>query len=270
MRIATVDAFTDRAFAGNPAGVCLLDAEAPAGWMQSVAAELAVSETAFSWPEGAVRRLRWFTPAVEVDLCGHATLATAHLLRERRLASSGDEIAFATRGGRLAARLEPAGAVTLDFPADTHVEVADAATVEALEAALRLPVLAAGRGARDLVAEVADLAILDGCDPELSVVAGLARGVAVTTRGEGEIDVASRFFAPRVGVDEDPVTGSAHCLLVPWWAPRLGTTLSCEQRSARGGRLSAQLAGDRVLLTGSAVTAWEGTLAPAARPTPQS
>lgn len=266
MRIAVVDAFAERAFAGNPAGVCLLDGPAPAAWMQAVAGELALSETAFSWPEDEGRRLRWFTPTAEVDLCGHATLATAHALRERGLATTGEQVAFATRGGPLSAILLPEGLVVLDFPADDvrrHEEVP-----AGLEDALGVEVVAAGRGARDLVAEVADVATLDACAPDLGAIAALTRGVAVTTRGEGDVDVASRFFAPRVGVDEDPVTGSAHCSLAPWWAPRLGARLRCEQRSRRGGKLVTELVGDRVRLAGTAVTAWEGVLTPHAQPPP--
>ena len=272
-----VDAFSDEPFRGNPAGVCVL----PAGpwpddvWLQSVAAEMRHSETAFVRPrddaEGADRDLRWFTPAVEVALCGHATLATAHVLwTEGRTAPDADPLCFHTRSGRLCAR-RVAGRPQLDFPALASTPVdpgLEPGVHDALTRALGAEPVALARSAHDLLVELTDARAVRALDPDPVAVADIdTRGVVVTaTSDDPEFDFVSRFFAPRVGVDEDPVTGSAHCALAPYWARRIGRAdLVGRQVSARGGTVHCTLVtegadGHRVLLAGSAVTVWRGTL----------
>lgn len=260
MRIRVIDAFTDRPFAGNPAAVVLLDGpEWPdAAWMQSVAAEMNLSETAFTLPDGDGWGLRWFTPAVEVDLCGHATLATTHALRADGLLKG--TARFATRSGVLTATAADDGTITLDFPVATVTPVA---VPDGLPAALGAPVVAAydTGSLGDLVAELADEATVRGLGPDLAAIRRLPhRGVLVTAAGT-EHDFVSRFFAPGTGVDEDPVTGSAHTALAPLWSARLGRDeLRGLQASRRSGVVRTRLAGDRVLLTGHAVTTLDGAL----------
>ncbi len=261
MRAFVIDAFTDRAFAGNPAGVVLLDGPADPGWMQSLAAELRHSETAFvepARPDG-VLPLRWFTPAAEVDLCGHATLAAAHALSG--LGGPGS-LAFDTRSGLLTADVSPDGTITLDFPVK---EAAAADPVPGLAAALGVAVLDTYRcGTGDVLVEVADAATVAALRPDIAAVGEMPyRGVIVTAAGDPDADhdFVSRFFAPSVGVPEDPVTGSAHCALAPFWARRLGRTeLVGAQVSPRGGRVVVSLHGERVLLSGRAVTVLAGEL----------
>ena len=252
--INQVDAFADRPFSGNPAGVCLLPAPAAPEWMQSVAAEMNVAETAF-----LVRRddgsfdLRWFTPTVEVDLCGHATLASAHLLWDESKLPAGEKARFHTRSGLLTAWRE-GGSIRMDFPAEPVTETAAPAT---LAPALGVPFGFAGKNRMDWLVEVADEGTVSAVRPELPPLSALGvRGVIVTaasaTPGR---DFVSRFFAPGAGVDEDPVTGSAHCALAPYWAAKLGKTeLIGYQASARGGTVRCTVSGDRVVLGGSAVT----------------
>jgi len=255
-----VDAFTDQPFQGNPAAVLVLDEPADPVWMQSVALEMNLSETAFCHPSsrtGEEWDLRWFTPTAEVDLCGHATLATAHVLVEEHGVDG--EIGFHTRSGRLAATSVDGG-IRLDFPVDA-VNVLPVSAK--MSEALGLPVVDAGMGATDLVLEVGTTADVRGCDPDLRLVAGLAdRGVVVTAQCDDrdDIDIVSRVFAPNVGIPEDPVTGSAHTTLAAWWAPRLGPVLRAEQASVRGGELDVRLVGERVHLTGCAVTVARGML----------
>jgi PhzF family phenazine biosynthesis protein len=220
MRILQVDAFTDRPFAGNPAAVCVLDGPAPAAWMADVAREMNLSETAFLHRVGDDWSLRWFTPAVEVDLCGHATLAAAHALWEERLAAE-DVLRFRTRSGVLTARRTDDG-IVLDFPAEPAVpEPPPPALLEALGVG---DVVAAGRNRFDWVVEVADAATVRALRPDQGRLAMVdMRGVMVTAPADdGVHDFVSRWFGPRVGVAEDPVTGSAHCCLAPWWAGRFG------------------------------------------------
>ena len=259
MRIFTVDAFADRAFSGNPAGVCLVEGPAPgAGWMQSVAAEMNLAETAFLERRSPGRfGLRWFTPAVEVDLCGHATLASAHLLWE--LGEAAPVLAFDTRSGELRAEAAGAGLIRLDFPADPPVPI-DAP--EGLVEALGVPVVAVHRGVSDVLVEVADAETVLALAPDLRSLAAVpARGVIVTAAPGHDSDFVSRCFYPAAGIDEDPVTGSAHCTLASFWCPRLGrSSLAGRQASRRGGRVGVELAGDRVLLTGRAVTVLRGEL----------
>ncbi len=262
IEIVQVDSFTAVPFAGNPAGVCLLDAPAPASWMQSVAAEMNLSETAFASPAADGYDLRWFTPAVEVDLCGHATLATAHVLRQRGVAVGGRSVRFHTRSGLLSARFDGAW-IELDFPAKPSEPVpAPAGLAEALGAA---PVRVE-RSHFDLLVELASEDAVRGLEPDIAALGRVdARGVIVTAAASTPgADFVSRFFAPRVGVPEDPVTGSAHCCLAPFWAARLGRdALTGYQASRRGGTVKVRAAGDRVILAGQAVTVLEGRLLPA-------
>lgn len=258
--VVQVDAFADRPFAGNPAAVCLLDGPRDEGWMQSVAMEMNLSETAFLLPQDDGFRLRWFTPAVEVALCGHATLASAHALWEDGVLAESDEARFHTLSGLLTARKEGEW-IYLDFPAKPEDETeAPAGLADALGAT---PVYV-GRSQFDLLVEVEDEAAVRALAPDLVLLRQVeARGVIVTARADGGgLDFVSRFFAPRVGVDEDPVTGSAHCVLAPYWARKLGRdALTGFQASRRGGIVRVRAADDRVILGGQAVTVLRGTLA---------
>jgi len=255
-----IDAFTDEPFRGNPAAVIVLEDPADDAWMQSVALEMNLSETAFCHPSAAVDGewdLRWFTPTTEVDLCGHATLATAHALVTEHDVSG--PIYFHTRSGRLTAEAVDGG-IRLDLPADdvTHVP----ATPE-MAAALGTQVVAAGRGLTDLLIELPSVSVVVSCVPDMGLLARLAdRGVIITAAADAgaAVDVVSRFFCPNIAIPEDPVTGSAHTTLAVWWAPRLGPAFLAEQVSARGGRIHVELLGDRVRLTGRAVTVVRGTL----------
>ncbi|MQA03796.1 MAG: PhzF family phenazine biosynthesis isomerase [Streptosporangiales bacterium] len=250
-----VDAFTERPFAGNPAAVLVLDAPGDEEWMQLLAREFNLSETAFTFPEGDGWRLRWFTPTVEVDACGHATLAAAHTLFERGLAEL--TVNFDTRSGRLVCRRD-GEQVVMDWPTDPCDQPADET---AIAQAIGVPVQAAGEGRHYLLAEVADAATVRKVEPDLAAVSALgSTGLIVTAAGDGTADVVSRMFAPQSGIPEDPVTGSAHCCLVTWWAPRVGDELTAEQLSARGGRVHVRLNGDRVELRGHAVTVARGQL----------
>jgi PhzF family phenazine biosynthesis protein len=255
--IYQVDAFTDRLFGGNPAAICPLEHWLPDATMQGIAAENNLSETAFFVREGNEYAVRWFTPAVEVDLCGHATLASAyvifHLLEPGR-----ERVAFRTmKAGKLAVTRQ-GDELALDFPAWPPQPVE---APPALAAALgKAP--SAVLAARDYLVvyeRAEDVATLA---PDLAAVAALDRfAVIVTAPGEGDVDFVSRFFAPARGVPEDPVTGSAHCTLTPYWAARLGKSrLSARQLSHRGGRLTCTLAGDRVSIAGRAVLYLEGTI----------
>ena len=254
-----IDAFAERVFQGNPAAVCPLEAWLPEALMQAIAAENNLSETAFCVPEGEGYGLRWFTPLKEIDLCGHATLATAHVLFEH-LGFAGAEIVFSTRSGAL--RVTRAGdRLAMDFPAKA-VEpcAAPAALIEGLG---RMPLEV--YGGRDYLAVFADAAEVRALRLDPRRLAELDRhGVIVTAPGgaeDGDVDFVSRFFVPKFGVDEDPVTGSAHCSLTPFWAARLGkATLEARQVSRRGGRLQCTLAGERVILRGRAVTYMAATI----------
>lgn len=268
-RIVQVDAFTDRPFAGNPAAVCVLPAGfgADAAWMQAVAREMNLSETAFAVSdpdEPGTFGLRWFTPAVEVDLCGHATLATAHVLWEEGHLDPGRAATFRTRSGPLRAERGGDGGITLDFPSNPVEAEVDA---KPIARALGVPVLFAGRSRFDVLAELGDEAAVRGLAADAGAIRAVeARGLIVTARAdpgnpEGA-DFVSRFFAPRVGIDEDPVTGSAHCVLGPFWADRLGrAALVGAQVSARGGIVRVRVAGGRTFLGGRALTAFSGNLA---------
>lgn len=259
--IYQVDAFTNRPFAGNPAAVCLLDGPAEANWMQRVAAEMNLSETAFLHPENDGFRLRWFTPLAEVDLCGHATLASAHVLWESGCLSKGHTARFSTASGPLTAtQYGSKDWIELDFPAKPGTR---AAPPPGLIEALGVAPVAVQRSQFDYLVEVPREADVRSLAPDFTRLRQVeTRGVIVTARAEvGEFDFVSRFFAPAVGVDEDPVTGSAHCSLAPYWSQQLGkTTFNAYQASRRGGVLRVQLLGERVRLAGQAVTVMVGQL----------
>lgn len=254
-----VDAFTDVPFTGNPAAVCLLDSSRPDSWLQAVACEMNLSETAFLLPEGDGWLLRWFTPAVEVDLCGHATLACAHVMWERKMVLPDETIRFSTRSGQLAAERD-GEQIVLDFPAEPVLAV-DACFDPA--ELLGVPAFVAGKNRMDYLVEVPDEEALQGVQPDFAALAAIpCRGMIVTCRSvERGVDFASRFFAPAVGVPEDPVTGSAHCCLGPYWGNRLGKTrMIGRQDSARGGIVMVELAENRVRLGGLACTVARGEL----------
>jgi PhzF family phenazine biosynthesis protein len=255
--IAQVDAFTGRAFAGNPAAVCILPEARDAAWMQSVAAEMNLAETAFLVKQAGGYDLRWFTPAVEVSLCGHATLASAHVLWQDGHLPPGADARFHTLSGLLTARKD-GDWIELDFPARPETA---APAPEGLAAALGAEPTYTGRNALDYIVELDSEETVRSLKPDLGVIAKLpVRGLMVTARGT-QYDFVSRFFAPAVGVNEDPVTGSAHCCLVPYWAPKLGKTeFLAYQASPRGGILRLKLAGARVKLAGQAVTVLRGEL----------
>ena len=261
-----VDAFATTPFAGNPAAVCLLQDRRDSDWMQQVAAEMNLSETAFLRPrdEEATYRLRWFTPTDEVALCGHATLASAHALWANDHVAAQTPLHFETASGRLTARRDD-GWIWMDFPADPVAPTdPPAPLLSALDGATPEAV---GWSGRDYLVRLQDANAVRALQPILSHLGTLdkARGVIVTAPAEADdIDFVSRFFAPRVGVPEDPVTGSAHCALGPYWAAQMGrTTLTGRQVSARGGTVRVHLDtpdADRVALGGRAVTVIDGHL----------
>jgi PhzF family phenazine biosynthesis protein len=255
-----IDAFADRPFVGNPAAVCPLEAPIPEALMQDIAAENNLSETAFFHPQGDAFSLRWFTPTTEVELCGHATLASGFLLMTE-LEPARREVTFRTRSGLMAV-FRRDDEFVLDFPAYPAAP-ADADTAARVAAALG----AAPREvvqARALYAVFEDAKTVRGLAPDMRALAALGNGVGVTAPGADEtrpVDFVSRYFAPGFGIDEDPVTGSAHCTLAPYWAARLGkTALRARQVSRRGGEISCALAGDRVHIGGKARLVITGTL----------
>lgn len=257
--IYQVDAFTGQPFRGNPAGVCLLDAPRPDEWMQSVAREMNLAETAFIIPENDAYRLRWFTPAVEVELCGHATLATAHVLWESGRLAAAAPAHFHTLSGLLIATLQ-GERIQLDFPA---TPVAPAADPGGLADALGVVPVFTGKTIFDYFVVVDGEDAVREARPDVTRLGRMpGRGVILTARGAtAGYDFVSRFFAPQSGIPEDPVTGSAHCALGPYWAGQLGkTSFHAHQASARGGELWVELAGERVLIRGQAVTVLEGLL----------
>jgi PhzF family phenazine biosynthesis protein len=254
--IVQVDAFTPVPFGGNPAAVCVLSAPGDARWMQNVAREMNLSETAFLDPRPEGYNLRWFTPAAEVDLCGHATLASAHVLWEDGHLDRARQARFMTRSGWLSAR-KAGDWIEMDFPAKAEQSApAPPQFTEALGANPQY----VGRNAFDYLVELESEQAVRELQPDIGLLRRLpARGVIVTSRGSGEYDFVSRFFAPAVGVDEDPVTGSAHCCLGPFWSARLGKQeMLAYQASARGGVVRVRVEGDRVLLGGQAVTVLRG------------
>jgi PhzF family phenazine biosynthesis protein len=258
-----VDAFTDRPFAGNPAAVCFLEEERPDVWLQNIAREMNLAETAFLRSNGSRWTLRWFTPSVEVDLCGHATLASAHVLWESGRAASDETLRFDTRSGLLSAARRD-DFIELDFPAEpAEPSPTPPGLLEAL--GIATPRLA-GRNRLDYLIEVSSEREVRSLEPDfrrLGAACAGTRGVIVTAACEtADFDFVSRFFAPAAGIDEDPVTGSAHCCLGPFWSARLGKKeLLGYQASSRGGTVAVRMNGSRVMLGGRAVTVARGSLA---------
>jgi PhzF family phenazine biosynthesis protein len=260
LRIVQVDAFTNKPFAGNPAAVCVLPEARPESWMRDVAREMNLSETAFLVPtDDGGFHLRWFTPAVEVALCGHATVASAHVLWQDGHLPRGMQARFHTLSGLLTAD-QRGEWIELNFPGKI-AEAVDAPP-ELLPALGISSATFVGKNVFDYLVEIESEEQLRALSPDHSTLRRLpVRGVIVTTRGSGEFDFVSRFFAPGSGIDEDPVTGSAHTALGPYWAGRLGKTeFTAYQASSRGGVVRVTVQGDRVLLGGQAVTVLAGEL----------
>jgi PhzF family phenazine biosynthesis protein len=259
MMIYQVDAFTDKPFSGNPAAVCITNGLQDEGWMQNVAREMNLSETAFLHKQAEGYNLRWFTPAVEIELCGHATLASAHILWELGLLKPGEQAIFHTLSGLLAAH-QKGKWIEMNFPAKVEEQaIAPARLIEALGVEAKY----VGKNQFDYLVEVESEEIVRNIKPNFGLLQSVAaRGVIVTSlAGSGEYDFVSRFFAPNVGVSEDPVTGSAHCCLSTFWSKRLGKDeLIGYQASARGGVVKVRYVGDRVFLGGQAVTVLHGEL----------
>ena len=258
--IFQVDAFANAVFSGNPAAVVLLnDAWLPDATMQAIAAENNLSETAFLLPDQQPIPLRWFTPAIEVDLCGHATLATAHILFEHQNHPADQPLVFTSRSGLLEVRRIEKGRYQMDFPAD-HLERVATIPQPIIEG-LNCPVLEVWKGREDYLVRTDAETSVQQLQPNFRVLAELgSRGVLATAPG-GQFDFVSRCFFPNAGIDEDPVTGSAHTTLTPYWAGQLGkTSMNAAQISPRGGQMTCTLLDDRVLLEGSAVTYLEGKI----------
>jgi PhzF family phenazine biosynthesis protein len=263
LKLYQADAFTDQPFHGNPACLCILDKPRPETWMQSLAGEMNLSETAFLLEETGGYHLRWFTPKREVNLCGHATLATAHILWTEQYRSIAEEIQFHTKSGLLSARYA-AGWIELDFPARL---IAPAEPNPALNQALGFTPVATSKNASPqgdyYLLEAASEEIVRNLAPDFDSLArsGL-RAVIVTSRAQTPgCDFVSRYFAPGIGVNEDPVTGSAHCYLAPYWGKQLNrSSLTGRQVSARGGVVGCDWRDERVILKGQAVTIFKGEL----------
>lgn len=259
-RIVHVDAFTDRPGAGNPAAVCLLEEFRDDAWMQAVARELSVSETAFLLRRSDGYDLRWFAPGGEVALCGHATLAAAHMLWEDGRLPGDKDALFHTRSGLLTARQRDKS-IEMDFPAEP--ERHDIPPKELITALGVIPLYTGRNGLSDWLVEIDSETALRKLEPDLALLRSVPmRGVMVTARSVTRgYDFISRFFAPALGIPEDPVTGSAHCCLGPYWQKKLKTsTFTAWQASPRGGTVLVRVAGDRVLLAGKAVTVMRGEL----------
>lgn len=256
--LTVVDSFTDRPFSGNPAGVCLLEAPAPDHWMQAVAAEVNLSETAFLVPRAdGDHDLRWFTPAVEVDLCGHATLASAHVL--------GGSGRFHTRSGLLTCTPGPDGTIQMDLPADPVEPIATDGWAEALALDPERVVSAGRAPSKWVLVEVGTAADVRAATIDRDAVMTLGGSAIVAVDATADdtetFDSVCRVFAPGAGIDEDPVTGSAHCVIGPWLTARHGrASFTGYQASARGGQVAMRVAGDRVVVSGTAVTVSEGLL----------
>lgn len=245
--VVEISAFVGPGLEGNPAGVCVLETAAEPAEMQAVAAEVGHAETAFLWPEEGAWRLRWFTPEVEVDLCGHATLAAAFVLSQKHL----EPLSFLTRSGPLACRLEDDGRLTLDFPA----LMPEAAALPTCLADTARAARWTGESRDDWMAVLESAAAVEDYKPDMEAIREAGkRGLIITAVAEeGPHRIVSRFFAPQCGVPEDHVTGSAHCAIGPWWARRLGESeLFCRQASARGGEILVSIKGERVELSGRA------------------
>ena len=257
--IFQVDAFTNEPFAGNPAGVCVLLGPASDEWMQHVASEMNLSETAFLYSQGDSFNLRWFTPAVEVDLCGHATLASAHVLWETGRLHHDQPALFDTRSGRLSATRH-GDRIEMAFPAEPERQTPEP---PGLAQALGCRPRYTGRNRMDYLVEVESEEVVRSIAPDFTRLAQIeSRGFIVTGRSDSNAyDFVSRFFAPRVGVSEDPVTGSSHCCLGPFWASRLDKAeMTAYQASARGGVVGVRVDGDKVYISGQAVTVFQAEI----------
>ncbi len=254
-----VDAFAERPFTGNPAGVCLLDKAKPDSWLQGIAREMNLSETAFLLEEKEGYSLRWFTPGTEVELCGHATLAAAHILWETGRLPRESTALFHTLSGTLSARRSGEW-ITMDFPSEEDEPVA---APDELLRALGVRPLYAGKNRFDYILEFDSEDDIRKMDPDFRLMRAVScRGVIVTAAASKDFDFVSRFFAPGVGIDEDPVTGSAHCCLGPYWGRRLGrSSFTAYQASTRGGVVRVEVRGSRVMLGGRAVTVMGGEVA---------
>jgi len=258
-RLFQVDAFTDRPFAGNPAAVCLLNEERDSNWMQSVASEMNLSDTAFVLKLDKGFQIRWFTPTAEVDLCGHATLATAHVLWSEKVVNKGQSIHFKSKSGELKCT-EKDGIIELDFPATPAKEIQP--PTELLRA-LQVQPSFTGQTAFDILVIVESEQIVHSLKPDFTILKQLPmRGVIVSSiSSDSQYDFVSRFFAPGFGIDEDPVTGSAHCCLAPYWSEKLcKMEMIAFQASKRGGELRVRINKKRVILGGHAVTISKGEL----------
>lgn len=265
LNITQVDAFTGRPFSGNPAAVCILDDFPDDELMQQVASEMNLSETAFVVRDGAAEdpaagdssrrfRLRWFTPGGEVDLCGHATLASAHTLFESDEVAAADRIEFSTLSGPLFVHLSDDGCLCMDFPAEPVDRDVDRQMYEDI---VRTQLINCGANRMDVLVELASERMVRTCNPDLRLLEEQdVRGLIITAPAmDDDVDFVSRFFAPGLDVPEDPVTGSAHCCLAPYWADHFGKNrMHARQVSRRGGELTVELLGDRVRLEGRAVT----------------
>ncbi len=256
--ITQVDAFSNKPFAGNPAAICVLSEPAEAEWMQNVALEMNLAETAFLYPQDDGYNLRWFTPAVEVDLCGHATLASAHVLWEAGHLAPEAQARFYTRSGLLTAQRQ-GDWIELDFPAAP--EVATEAPPE-LSRVLGVTPKYVCKSRSNFLVELESEAVVKSLKPDIALLKTLGSDMIITSQAQSEgLDFVSRYFAPSHGIDEDPVTGSAHCSLGPYWKARLNKSeLMAKQVSARGGILRLRVTDERVYIAGQAVTVMRGEL----------
>ncbi|MEN6315533.1 MAG: PhzF family phenazine biosynthesis protein [Clostridiaceae bacterium] len=253
LKVYQVDAFTDVIFKGNPAAVCILSGPAHEKWMQDIAMEMNLSETAFLYKQENGFNLRWFTPEEEEDLCGHATLSGAHILWETGVLGRSDEAVFYTRSGRLTAKKD-GEYIVLDFPMEEDIQVP---TPELISLSLGVPILYTGKNRLDYIVELEGEEVVRNIQPDFEILENLdARGLIITSRSnDPKYDFVSRFFAPGSGIHEDPVTGSAHCCLAPFWEKRLGKKkFTAYQSSKRGGYLKITSGVNRVFIAGKAVT----------------
>lgn len=259
LKIFTVDAFTDRNFAGNPAGVCFLNENIDDGLMKNIAAEMNLSETAFVKEENSEYNLRWFTPKVEVQLCGHATLATAHILWEEGLLSKDTDAKFNTLSGQLVVK-NIDGEYEMNFPA---TKVTDSEYNAELVNALGVEPVYFAESEHNYIAELANDDAVFSASPDFNALSKLEKfGTIITSKSSDErFDFISRYFVPAKGINEDPVTGSAHCALGPYWSQKTGNKyFSAHQASIRGGSMKIKLERDRIFLTGKAVTFLKGEI----------
>lgn len=258
MNIYIVDAFTDKPYKGNPAAVLILKTEKPDHWMQSIAKEMNLSETAFLHRQGEEYSLRWFTPETEVDLCGHATLASAHILWEEQF-FNGEEIRFTTKSGLLTATRD-GNWIQMNFPLE--IEQKCVPPRELIEG-LGVPYRYIGKNRLDYIVEIEDEETLKGLRPNFDLWKSINRGVIITSKSNRPgIDFVSRCFYPALGINEDPVTGSAHCCLGPYWQGKLKKNeLTAHQLSNREGVLRVTILEERILISGQAITTLKGKLA---------